>query len=475
MDTTSTPSLEETKRASRELRNRILNVLPAATYQMDRFLSLVDITFSDSTATAAMECGPQPVMLVNRKFVETHCQRDEHLMMLVMHEIYHLILGHTRLFPRATLAHNIVFDAVINALLCQQFRDPLYTDFFTKINSAARFPGRLLRPPQGWPGKLEFHPKASENERKVMQLLYGPFANTITYHEIMALLSTELPEEKCQGETLLGDHAGTDGEGANDPQAQEDDLVVGVLRETTKDWPRQANPSLGRSDGKNILNWLMPKTHPPRAIFLKALGELLRKAGVLPADPRTPYAWKRMPSTLFSQTALYDGHDRTVESRFELYGEMPVLFSTELASSRLRWTPRDITHIYMDVSGSMDSELPWLAGALEPLHRRGLCRLYAFSTVVAEIQRTNGFKHWIANTGGTDINCVYAHLLSFPKARTPAKVVVLTDGYTGSPHADLLAEIQARRVDVLVGLTGAYASEILKPYVRHLEHLPAFR
>ena len=63
----TTMSPEERNRVSRELRSRVLNVLPAATYQMDRFLSLVDITVSDITQTAAMECGPQPVLHLNHE------------------------------------------------------------------------------------------------------------------------------------------------------------------------------------------------------------------------------------------------------------------------------------------------------------------------------------------------------------------------------------------------------------------------
>jgi hypothetical protein len=469
------PSPEERSRISRELRRRLLNVLPAATYQMDRFLSLVDITVDDSTETAAMECGPQPVMHLNREFVEALCQRDEHLMMLAMHEIYHLILGHTRLFPRTSLAHNIVFDAVINALLCQQFRNPLYTDFFTNLNSDKRFPGRLLRPPRGWPEKMEFSPKASENERKVMELLYGPRANTATYHEIMQLLEAELNDDNAAGGTLLGDHAGDNGDGASDPTGQEDPLIAGVLRKTTVNWPTASNPSTGRSELGHILDWLMPKPRSPRSEFIQALASLLRKASVLPASPQTPYTWKRQPSTLSSQTAVYDLHDRTVESRTLMYGETPVLFTTQLSRPRLRWTPRDITHIYLDVSGSMSEDLPWLIGALEPLYRRGLCRLYAFSTVVSELRRGDGFGKKLANTYGTDINCVFAHFLGFTRAKTPGKVVVLTDGYTGIPRPELIEEFKRRKVDLLVGvLANGYAGDLIV-YAKLVEKLPALK
>ena len=34
-------------------------------------------------------------LLFNRQFVDEHCRTDEHLLMLLMHEMHHLVLGHT--------------------------------------------------------------------------------------------------------------------------------------------------------------------------------------------------------------------------------------------------------------------------------------------------------------------------------------------------------------------------------------------
>ena len=44
-------------------------------------------------------------------FIDKYCKTDEHLFMLVMHELYHKILGHTTLFGKTTIIENIVFDA----------------------------------------------------------------------------------------------------------------------------------------------------------------------------------------------------------------------------------------------------------------------------------------------------------------------------------------------------------------------------
>ena len=59
-------------------------------------------------------------------------------------------------------------------------------------------------------------------------------------------------------------------------------------------------------------------------------------------------------------------HDRMVESRREIYGEEP-LFFTGVPNPRMRWSARDVTHVYIDVSGSMPEQVPWLAGAVAPL------------------------------------------------------------------------------------------------------------
>lgn len=465
---------EERTRMVKELRGRILNVLSAASYQMDQFLSLVDLVLSESTQTAAMEIGPQPILHLNEKFVKKYCRRDEHLMLLVMHELYHLILGHTRLFSRATRAHNIVFDAVINAQLCQQFRDGVYVEFFQKLNPAGQFPGRILRPPKGWPHRLDIVKDASENEKKVMELLYGEKTGTVTYHEIMQLLESELGGEGTGEATLLGDHSGEAGEGIGDTQAVADEVVTGVLREVTKGWPDSANLGKGRSPDGKIQDWLAPNAKNPRSEFLKALYALLRKASVLPADPRTPYAWKLVSSPLGSQTVMPDLRDRLAEGRRELYGGAPLFYNTEVLSSRRRWMPRDTTHVYIDVSGSMDSELPWLVGALDPLVRRGVCRVFAFSTVVSEVSRRKGFGEKFENTNGTEINCVLEHLCGMADRVTPGKVVILTDGMVGSPKPQLIQEIKRRKVKFYVGLVG-YALMNDLAFADVVERLPKFR
>ena len=133
-----------------DLVTRILDCVPAGTYALRALFGLVDIVESDAVATAAVEGGYAPRMLVNPDFVERYAATPERLVMLVMHELHHIILGHTRLLPTSTRLDNIVFDAVINAMLCRAFPDPAGIAFFTDFYAADRVPEAILRPPSRW-------------------------------------------------------------------------------------------------------------------------------------------------------------------------------------------------------------------------------------------------------------------------------------------------------------------------------------
>ena len=89
------------------------------------------------------------MLRINPAFVAVTAGRDEHLFLLVMHELHHVLLGHTRLFRRASRAHNIAFDALINAMLVPRFPAEAYRSFFLDLYGEEDGPLRLLAPPGG--------------------------------------------------------------------------------------------------------------------------------------------------------------------------------------------------------------------------------------------------------------------------------------------------------------------------------------
>ncbi|KAB2858888.1 MAG: hypothetical protein F9K46_11355, partial [Anaerolineae bacterium] len=201
---------------------RLVGCVPAATVEMETLCRMAGIKVSQQIPTAAVECIRRPRLLINPDFAAKYCQRDEHLFLLVMHELWHIILAHTRLYPRVTPAHNVAFDAIINAGLARQYYDkPEYRGFFEALNPSDKFPSVLLRPPVGWPNKPEYPEVGPPGTRQILERLY-PLGNSKQtsmpfYEEILQLLRQYAEQNGwvwVDGEPfLLGDHSDSNAEG----------------------------------------------------------------------------------------------------------------------------------------------------------------------------------------------------------------------------------------------------------------------
>ena len=224
------------------IRERIFNVLPAASYQMEKLFGLFDIEFSDETETACVECRATPRLLLNKGFLDEYCRDDGDLFLLILHELYHVILGHTRLFRRVTPIDNIVFDAVINSMLSRTVGRTVGTRLFTRINGYDSLPERLLRPPPGWPDEFKGALTAlPPEEQRIIGLLYGADeSGTITYLDIYELLRKELAWRGVPNVFLLGSHG---------LEQNEDGLLKEAVRRIVEGWPPPPFRIAGRDQG----------------------------------------------------------------------------------------------------------------------------------------------------------------------------------------------------------------------------------
>ena len=456
-----------------ELALRLFNVVPAASYQMEKLLGLVDIVFSDEVPTAGVQCTRAPTLLLNPAFVEEYCERDGHLLMLVMHELQHVILGHTTLFPRLTLAHNIAFDAVINAMLCRQF--PSEADFFRATNTWDEFPHRLLRPAPGWPHEPEPLPgDASDSERELHDLLYNDRDQQVTYHELFELLLGQLdPDQRLTDVVLLGDHGGPGGAGEGDEQAVRDATLRDVLRRIVEGWPPPDQDLSGRDQGRMPRNWALDPAASARAELRRALRRLLVRAGVIQRARGGRRRSTQVEREVAVRTVLPQLNDRRARAWARLHGRPPVLWRGQVQTTRRLSRPQPVAHVYLDISGSMNQALPTLAAALRAPHASGELRLFVFSTVIDEARPGDLARQTFANTGGTRIGCVLEHLEQIPPQKRPRRVVLITDGYVGAVSADTL---QALKVSLYVGhyaLYGDASVNDLAAVSRHVEVLPS--
>lgn len=439
--------------ATQRLVGRVLNAMPAGGYEMHAFLSLLSVEATADVPTASVSCERRPVLRLNPAFVARHCRTDEHLFLLVMHELHHVLLGHTRLFPRFTPAHNVAFDAVINALLCLRFPQAAYTSFFLDLYGERRDVLRLLAPPRagGTTGVAALD--------RLHALLYAP-ESAVTSEEVFARIV-----EGCGGVSadlvgdLLGSHA-EDDDGLWGTGGPADADVVAAIRRLVEKWPPPAHRRAGRDIGDQIAEKRIDVVSMLPARVRAAVHRSLTGAAVVSGRTRVPaeaHVAARMP--------VPDWRDRKACTLLAL-GTPPLLFDTAVASRTGR--ARESAEVYVDVSGSMDGYLPVLCAALRAHRDLVTDQVHLFSTKVVTVPLAQVVRGVAASTEGTDIACVLDHVLE----RRSRKVLVVTDGYVGQPGRRARGRLRQRRCDVRVLLTPDGWRSDLAPIASRIDTLP---
>jgi hypothetical protein len=111
--------------------------------------------------------------------------------------------------------------------------------------------------------------------------------------------------------------------------------------------------------------------------------------------------------------------------------------------------PEGSAQVYLDVSGSMNAEMPLIVGLLGQLSRHIRRPFWAFSDEVAPARIVNG-QLQAATSGGTRMTCVIEHL----QRTRPAAAVVVTDGYIEPLSAEVRARAANTRLHAIVTRDG---------------------
>lgn len=422
---------------------RILDAFPSGAYALSGLLRLLDIVETTKVPTAAVECRVQPRLLINPEFVATHANSPEKLLMLVMHELHHVLLGHTTLFPRATPVQNFVFDAVINGLVCRMFPRSDYTAFFTDYYRADSFPECLLRPAPGWPekpvmplGVQALEPSHRSRVRDVHVALYSSAG--ASYKEVFGALPSLLDAQAIEAVPLLGGHGGqADGGTAPDGQLEHRSPVLfDAVRGIVEQWPQPPDPIRGRSLA-DVLN--RTAVRPRRALSKRAiLRGLIRKVA---GDGASGTQRRVRAEPTDGPTAIPCLARRSMVLR--ALGHTPLLH-TGLAPQRRPVRAGERVHVYVDVSASMNSVKGALYGAVLDCEAVVHPTVHLFSTRVADVSLADLRRGVCRSTGGTDINCVAGHMA----AHRVTRALIITDGWVGTPQGRHHATLAGARLAV---------------------------
>lgn len=413
----------------RLLADRIREAVPLRHPAFGKLLQLLSIEASREVPTAAVTVGARSAMLVNPDFVAERCRTDAHLAMLVMHELYHVLLGHTRMYARSTPASNWAFDCIINAQLCRLHPGVEFTSFFSAL-AAAEGPWSLIGPPPGWPGAPRY---AAGRLGDVHRRLYDDAGVTTT--ELFALLDGMCVELGQDGHRLLGGHGAEDA--CADPLHADPDLH-GEVRRIVARWPMVERR--GGTDDGGSPEWVCNRLRK-HAAARQAIRSLLRKA----ATDDHPGPWLRGTVTVPTMSPSPQGGDRRAQLQ-RLLGATPLLWSAESPHETLRRAGR--VAVYLDVSGSMAPWLPVLLQALTDTAALVRWPLYGFSTVVHPLVRSDLAAGRVRSDGGTDIACVADHLLQHRVRRA----VIVTDGDVQGVTEAQLQRLRVERPSVRVAL-----------------------
>ncbi|HOU11294.1 MAG TPA: vWA domain-containing protein [Clostridiales bacterium] len=452
-----------------EIRRRLYDVIPAGTLQMQQFLKLFAIRFTQTeTQSAAVNCRARPELILNKSFIDEYCKTDEHLFMLVMHELYHIILGHTMLFKRVTAIDNIALDAVINAMLCREFPQERYTSFFSQINDAGSMPSALLRPPA---------PETPVEAKQTMDMLYN--TNTGTYYDVYRLLINNfnikqgngpgIRNRKIKGRgkgsgnkpfVLLGDHYDKNDEVSGNP------MLKDIIERMAEKWPSPPDTMAGRDLGgkaedKKIEYEIKKQTERAKMLRLLRMSGI---AGGVDAVNKLSVRMQQVTATTF----LPNFCDRSLAAKMELQEDV-LLYSRQMQMPLPERETLYTTYVYLDVSGSVLDALNKFVPLLVKPTVEHRCRVFAFSTEVYPVSVEQMKKGEFKSTGGTDINCVFEHFFSEQKKKRKRKILVLTDGDTGTTGQEHAERIAKEKVQVYCGLFGNSTKDNLKNVVKVFE------
>lgn len=405
-------------------------------------LKVLHVEFTDAVPTLAVTCEDRPRLLVNLGFVREHCHTDAHVKAVICHEFLHVLLRHTERFTILTPAEHLALDAVINAIIHRTL-GPDYSGMMSRYYGEERGIAKLLRPPTvkeqegirsaGWGS-------GRARDRQVQVAWGGLYAGTLVADDIRDLAREHLTRKTRPTAVLIGNHVALDRGSSPGPDTS---LVLSDALDAT----------LKAMNGSGVF-----RSPTGRGVGADAYRNEVRGADTAVGR------WRRETYAVLRRHLLPDPRSIAREPSPRSF-TLPVLSPGDRrAALRSLWSPflpdarwetehtarAGSAHVYLDVSGSMNAEMPLivaLLGRLTPYIRRPF---WAFSNVVAPACIKQG--RLIADTtGGTSMGCVLAHV-----ARTrPKAAIVVTDGYIESIARAQVAATAGTRLHVILTRDGS--------------------
>lgn len=413
-------------------------------------LRILNVEFTDTIPTLAVTCEVRPRLLVNLNFLSEHAKTESQAKAVIIHEFLHVLLRHTEGRQPLTSARHLAFDAVINAIIDRQYGSE-YSSMMANYYGASKGLQKSLRPMNPEERKWFYkHEAESPTWVRAWDALY---AGRLIADDIESLAET-------LSNFVLKDQAGKGKKSEGPFTLEEGSLDVSDLLGNHEDLGKEMEGELAKAldsavkqmNGKGV--WRSPGS---RGIGGSPIETLIS------ADTSPMQRWESKTLSVIRKFITPDRQSRARREELWSY-RIPVLSPGDRrAFLRSQWSPflpeaswqgqrikqEGTAQVYLDVSGSMDHEMPAIIHLLNRLGKHIRRPFWAFSNVVAPAIIEKGQLR-TSTTGGTSMSCVLEHVA---KTRPDAAIVV-TDGYIEEIDRRLVTRVSSSRLHALVTRDG---------------------
>lgn len=386
-------------------------------------LKITEVAFTAEVPTMAVSLTDRPALLINLDFCRNHLQSENDVKAVLLHEFLHVLLRHTEKYTCNSPLLNLCLDAIINAIIYRT-RGMDYAGFFTRFYKWQKWTF-LLRP-------QDHEPNLDHAWMEVHRKIYSGAYGADELHELLDYLRSK-NEKIAAGEiAFLGNHARS----AKMPR-QIGSVLDGIMAKMNGSaiWSSARMPggALDRLAEEKIRYGRLRRRAWDSAVNA-LLNECLtpdrrRQSGVTDAEALLP---------------VLNGGDSRALARFMLSPFIP--FARTAITRR---GSEESTHVYLDVSGSMQQELQAITELLRHFRNRIHRPLWAFSGDVkpaAFIKGSLEFK----TSYGTCINPVFEHM----KANKVRKALIVTDGFIDPIGKAALKGLNRKGIRVVISASG---------------------
>lgn len=388
---------------------------------LQEFLPKCTFAVRDNVPTARISSGPGGTAIeFGRDFLSRELGDDSDFLFVLMHEIYHHVLGHLRVSRGDKVSRlyrslaNVAADMLVNRTVCQRFF-PGGVGLLARMYPADSLPAAFLRPPTfDFNGSVHSDARrrlARNFEKGLQKIGGGPGLTMRVYSVYRAAWGQGAPYETILEKLLalfrnidplafpsiilLGDHEGEAG-GLGD--------IFGIDRKGDK-----GDPFTGGGDETDEM------VKVEKAARNQGVAAALFRALEVQAN-----RWRMYDPIACPGVVCVPGRR---DAAFLSAGIAPVFYQ----ANRIEFEPEQLAHVYVDVSGSMESEIPAMFGVLSASRELIADPIHQFSEKIADVSLADFGKGVCRTTGGTDFTSIMTHAL----ARKFRQIVVFTDGCAG--------------------------------------------